>query len=206
VSAVELVDSEGLLPRVRQPGADLGQVRADVDRLAGMLAAGTAAHLSRAGHRLDDVLCVVILRGGALLYPAFQSAMRLAAFQFVAAQRQPAGDVEISYRSEVPHRDYAAVIYLDAIAATGRTITAAANADRYGNASAYCALLCASQQATRYLNGRGCQVVGFALGERLDGDLVSPDLGDLDAGDLMADPQQFRTGPSTAPAGLLAIG
>ena len=192
MKAVELLDQDRLLSRVRHPGADRGAVRADIDRLAVALAAGTTTHLTQAGYRLDDVLCVVILRGGALLYPAFQSTMRLAAFQFVAAQRQPDGTVRMCYQSELPRQDYAAVIYLDAIAATGRTITAAANPDRYGNAATYCALLCASQQATRYLSGRGCQVIGFALHEELHGDLVSPDLGDLDAGDLMADPQQSK--------------
>lgn len=192
MSVTELEDYQGLLRRIRMPGRDPGQVRADVDELAEALAAGTATQLINAGHRLTDVLCVVILRGGALLYPAFQSTLRHAAFRFVAVQRQRDGSASLDYQSELPRRRYDAVVYLDAVAATGRTLTTAAQADHYGDAAVYCAFLCASQQATGSLSMRGYHVVGFALHERLEGNLVSPDLGDLDAGDLMADAQRLR--------------
>jgi len=191
---VEISDSDGWYARFRAAQPPRWQARQAVDRLGERLAGATAERLARCGVAEDRVLCAVLLRGGALLYPAFASRLPGADFTLLGLQRQPSGTVACSYLSNVPQSRYDRIVYVDCVAATGRTLLAArmALAQHCLSGGDLAALICSSTPATELVAAAGYDVVGFSLWEAVDGGIVSPDLGELDAGDLFSSPVAER--------------
>lgn len=181
---VAISDGHETLRYVRQVGIARPVVRKSVQDLAEILAEHTGQvvhHCEPVGAR---VLCVVILRGGALLYPAFSARFRDADFCFLGMRRTGEG-VACSYATPIPGDSYHAVLYVDCIVGTGATIQAARTQVGAGlSPSEYVATLCSSHAGTSRLIDAGLTVIGLALDEKLDAGLVMPDLGHLDAGDL----------------------
>ncbi|RMG85882.1 MAG: hypothetical protein D6712_08720, partial [Chloroflexi bacterium] len=101
--------------------ADLAHatMRQQVGRLSKVLAdyVHDTFPLSREG----DALCVVILRGGLLLYPAFFT--RFLNMNFALVDVKQAADNRVINYDAWPKRDtYRLAIYLDTIIGTGKTI------------------------------------------------------------------------------------
>jgi len=180
---VRIHDGRETLKLVRRVGLARPAVRRHVHELANVLAEHTHQIVRHHGTR---VLCVFILRGGALLYPAFSTRFCDADMCFLGMRRTPAG-VVCEYATPVPRQGYEAVVLVDSVIGTGDTVRATRN---YLGGSAetreYIATLCASKDATTSLIANGLTIIGLALDEELDDGLVLPDLGHLDAGDLFS--------------------
>jgi hypothetical protein len=188
---IEIPDSQGLYATINEPAQSKAAIRNRIDRLGAALAGIVHDRLSGT----DRVLCAVILRGGALLYPSFLAELDDADFCMLGLRRV-AGEVVCEYRTDLPHDRYDHVLYLDCVAATGSTILTArravAQACAIGAETA--AVICSATTATGTVVDAGVDIIGFSLAESETGGVVAPDLGRLDAGDLFA-----STG-STAPA------
>jgi hypothetical protein len=181
---VELPDSEGLYAAITVADVPKALLRKRIGQLGRRLARA----VRDAGRPGDRVLCVVVLRGGALLYPAFADEFGDAAFCMLGLRRV-GGDVVTEYRTEIPGGAYDRVVYLDCVAATGRTIFAArrAIAPICHAAEEVAAVVCAATTATRALNAAELGVIGFSLDEAETSGVVAPDFGRLDAGEVFAD-------------------
>ncbi|HET6711253.1 uracil phosphoribosyltransferase [Amycolatopsis sp.] len=181
---VELPDSEGLYAAITVADVPKALLRKRIGRLG----RGLARAVRDAGRPGERVLCVVVLRGGALLYPAFADEFGDAAFCMLGLRRV-GGDVVTEYRTEIPGGAYDRVVYLDCVAATGRTIFAArrAIAPICHAAEEVVAVVCAATTATRALRAAELGVIGFSLHEAETSGVVAPDFGRLDAGEVFAD-------------------
>jgi uracil phosphoribosyltransferase len=180
---IEVADPDRLYERFGTAASARWSARTTVTALGDRLAAAAADVLAGA----DRVLCVVILRGGALLYPSFAQRLPAADFLMLGLQRGP-DRVRCTYRSAVPRSQYDQVVYLDCVAATGDTVLTArtAIADCCLAERELAAVICSSRPATARLELAGIDLLGFSLDEAVDAGIVSPDLGELDAGDLFS--------------------
>jgi hypothetical protein len=181
---VTLPDSEGLYAAITVADVPKAVLRERIGRLG----RGLARAVRAAGRPGERVLCVVVLRGGALLYPAFVAEFGDAAFCMLGLRRA-GGDVVTEYRTEVPGGAYDRVVYLDCVAATGGTIFAArkAIAPVCHAVEEVAAVVCAATTATRALHAAGLGVLGFSLDETETSGVVAPDFGRLDAGEVFAE-------------------
>jgi uracil phosphoribosyltransferase len=143
-----------------------------------------------------NMLLVPILRGGLLLYPAFSVTFAAAAVGLVQVARDRNGRV-MTYECLPPVATVDVVLYLDAVAGTGRTIEHASQVvrERYGAQHHYACVLSASAEATAYMCERNVNVIGVSTDETNIGGIVAPDLGLRDAGDLVSFPKRaaYRT-------------
>ena len=178
---LEVPDGEGLYASINAAPQPRAAIRGRIDALGRSLARAVRDRLAGT----DRVLCVVILRGGALLYPSFAAELDEADFCMVGLRRVDGGVVS-EYRTTIPRDSYDRVIYLDCVAATGGTILearqAVAGACDAGEETA--AVICSATTATRALHAAGVNIIGFSLDEAETSGIVAPDLGELDAGDL----------------------
>lgn len=179
----EVADTDGLYATISAASQPTALMRDNIDRLGRTLARATRDAPGVVD--LRDVLCVFILRGGALLYPSFAAEFGSADFCMLGLRRD-GGEVSCDYRTSVPRASYDLVLYVDCIAGTGGTILAAhrAIAEVTDAAQEIAAVICSATTATRVLDGAGIGMIGFSLDEAEDNGLVLPDLGKLDAGDL----------------------
>ncbi|HEX2051402.1 MAG TPA: hypothetical protein VHJ34_12355 [Actinomycetota bacterium] len=151
-----------------------------------------AEEIARAGIvRTADgasILCAIVLRGGLLLYPGFCGAFSGADFCLLGMKRGDDGVVACPYLTQPVRASYDVGIYVDCVAATGGTLLEARRvlASTCDISRHVAAVLCSSDCATGVLVREGIDVVGFRLSESLDGDIVTPDMGEMDAGDLFS--------------------
>ncbi|NNN32872.1 hypothetical protein HLK59_21410 [Streptomyces sp. S3(2020)] len=174
----------GIYRTLVAPGTEPEQVRQGIFELSRVLADATRASLP------DDatVLCVIVLRGGMLLYPGFAAPFAHTDFCLLGMERDTWGQAQCRYLTPPGRPVYDVAVLIDCVAATGGTVLAARQvlADSCDISRHTAAVLCSSERATRTLTGEGIDVLGFRLHEALDGDVVTPDLGELDAGDLFS--------------------
>ncbi|MFZ5869738.1 MAG: uracil phosphoribosyltransferase [Actinomycetota bacterium] len=183
---IEIHDGSDTLRMVRKVGIARPRVRQYVDELAEVLAEHTHRVVRKHAPYGAPVLCVFLLRGGALLYPAFAARFRDADVCFLGLRRIPDG-VVCDYATPVPRESYEAVLLVDCIVGTGATVRAArAHLGPMRQAREYVATLCSARQTTASLVADGLTFIGLALDEDLDDGLVLPDLGHLDAGDVFS--------------------
>jgi hypothetical protein len=185
---VELPDEEKRFDRLRH-AHDAREVRHGLIGLGTVLGPRTADLLERESGPLREVLCVVVLRGGALLYPGFAAAFPHADFLMLGMRRAADGrTVDADYITEVPRTAYRTTVYIDCVAATGGTLLAARRlvAARCDPGREYAAVVSGAAVATGRLEAAGVRPIGFSLYEELDGRVVTPDMGEFDAGDLFS--------------------
>ncbi|MEU5401388.1 uracil phosphoribosyltransferase [Streptomyces sp. NPDC005963] len=192
----EISGAEKRLARL-QHAVDPVEVRQGIIALGHVLGPRTADIVRGEFGALDDVLCVVVLRGGALMYPGFAGAFPEADFCMVGMRRSPdQQSVEHEYLTAIPRASYRATIYIDCIAATGGTLLAAGAlvSARCTTGPELAAVISSAAVATERLHLAGIDLLGFSLYEDLRGPVVAPDLGRLDAGDLFSGSAK-RPGP-----------
>lgn len=185
---VKLDDRQGLYRAVTSGPLSRAGMREKLSALGTVLGRRTRALVDRELPSADRILCVVILRGGALLYPGFLASFPEADFCMLGLRRTEEGQARCTYCSDVEDGSYDLVLYLDCIAATGGTIVEAHRllGSRCGMGRSLAALVCSSGPAVHALRKEGIGVLGFSLDENLKGNVVSPDFGELDAGDLFS--------------------
>lgn len=180
----EIPDHDGRYERTTRSESTPEQIRRGIFELG-----HTLGRQSRAALPANAVaLGAVILRGGLLLYPGFAKVAPELDFCLLAMERDSDGRAGCRYLTQPPRREYDTAILIDCVAATGGTLLASRRV-LTANCSIpafQAAVLCSSGPATRTLLNQGMDVVGFRLDEALDGDVVTPDLGELDAGDLFS--------------------
>ncbi|HEU5160836.1 MAG TPA: hypothetical protein VFU43_27815 [Streptosporangiaceae bacterium] len=178
----------GAMSSASQPTA---LMRHNINRLGQSLAQavhgspGVAGPGPGPGGGRGEMLCVIILRGGALLYPSFAAEFGGADFCMLGLRRDGT-KVVCDYRTTIPRTAYEIVLYVDCVAGTGATILAAHHAITtvIDAAQEIAAVICSAVPATRALHHANIGLIGFKLDEIETGGLVLPDLGKLDAGDL----------------------
>jgi uracil phosphoribosyltransferase len=192
---MKIEDRRGLYHTVTSGPVSRAGMRENLSALGFILGRQTRALVERELPAAGRVLCVVILRGGALLYPGFLAAFPEADFCMLGLQRTEDGVARCSYCSHVEGASYDLVLYIDCIAATGGTILEARRLlrERCGIGRDLAALVCSSEPAVLALREEGVGVVGFSLDEDLKGNVVTPDFGELDAGDLFSRAGARRT-------------
>lgn len=134
-------------------------------------------------------LCVFILRGAALMLPGFLEQMGGAPFWLVAARRDArSGKPLITYASDMPPGWFANVVYVDCVVASGETVRLVRSIVRGKMSPLYevVATICSASDTTDMLDAEGLDVVGVSLQEVVEEGLLTPDLGNLDAGDIFS--------------------
>lgn len=197
----EAADEEGLFARLQRSN-DPGEVRHGILALGDLLGLHAAGVIRAAHGPLQNVLCMVILRGGALLYPGFARAFPQADFCMLGMRRAPDhGSVDVEYMTAVPRDTYQATIYIDCISATGGTLLAARRlvTGKCDTGHEMAAVISSAAMATGRLQTAGLGLLGFSLYEELNGQVVTPDMGELDAGDLFSGVTSDE--PATGPQG-----
>ncbi len=179
----QVADTDGLYATISAASQPTALMRHNIDRLGRSLA--QAVHGGPGVADAGTVLCVIILRGGALLYPSFAAEFGGADFCMLGLRRDGSA-VSCEYRTSVPRSAYDLVLYVDCIAGTGGTILAAHDAITAvtDTTQAIAAVICSATRATRALDDANIGLIGFSLDESETDGLVRPDLGKLDAGDL----------------------
>lgn len=179
----QVPDTDDLYATISTASRPTALMRHHIDRLGRSLA--HAVHSTPGVAGLSDVLCVIILRGGALLYPSFAAEFSSADFCMLGLRRDGA-EVSCDYRTTIPRAAYDLVLYVDCIAGTGGTVLAAHRAISAvtDTAQEIATVICSATPATRALRDANIGLIGFALDESEKDGLVKPDLGKLDAGDL----------------------
>lgn len=192
----QVADTDNLYAAVSAASQPTALMRRNIDRLGRSLA--VAVHGSPDVAAAGAVLCVIILRGGALLYPSFAAEFGGADFCMLGLRRDGA-EVLCDYRTTVPRTAYDLVLYVDCIAGTGRTILAAHHAITAvtGAAQEIAAVICSATSATHALQDANIGIIGFSLDETENDGLVLPDFGKLDAGDLFTGTAVHDLAPST---------
>ncbi len=194
--SVELEDRRGLYRLFRSSDIRRIGMRENISDLGASLARHTRQLIEREFPEANRILCAVILRGGAILYPGFLAEFSEADFCFMGLQRAGggAGEADCAYCSAVANVTYDLGIYIDCIAATGGTLIAAKRflQDRCRFSHNVAALVCSTDVATRVLEEERIGVVAFSLAESLKGNVVAPDFGELDAGDLFSSARQSQ--------------
>ena len=185
---VEITDDEKQYARLRHR-TEPGEVRQGLIQLGRVLGLRTADVMDERFGSLQNVLCVVILRGGALLYPGFTTTFPQADFCVLGMRRTPGeGSVKSEYMTAVPRDSYQATVYIDCVSATGGTLLAAREliAGTCHTGHEVAAVVSGAAAGTEVLQAAGVNVVGFSIYEELNGQVVMPDMGALDAGDLFS--------------------
>lgn len=186
--AAETPDEEKRYARL-QHATDPAEVRRGLIELGGILGLRTAEIMRGELGALRDVLCVLVLRGGALMYPGFATAFPQADFCMLGMRRMPDQlRMDHQYMTDLPRDDYQGTVYIDCIAATGGTLLAAreAVAARCDTGHEVAAVVSSAAAATDRIRTTGISLVGFSLYEGINGRVVTPDMGELDAGDLFS--------------------
>lgn len=137
--------------------------------------------------KYDNVLCVVILRGGAFLYPGFLTHFTGSNFCMVGISRDPeAGTPQCDYMTSIDADQYDCVVYLDCVVASGSTILKAheklSSICKFGDKVA--AVICSSTDGTQKLTEAGFSMLGYSLSEHNENGVVAPDFGRMDAGEV----------------------
>ncbi|WP_416959020.1 uracil phosphoribosyltransferase [Streptomyces sp. Agncl-13] len=185
---VETADDEKRYARLAHL-TEPGEVRQELVELSGVLGRRTADIVTERFGRSRHVLCVIVLRGGALMYPGFVAAFPTADFCVLGMRRAADRDaVHHEYMTAVPRDAYEVTVYIDCISATGGTLLAVREviAAHCATGHEVAAVVSGAAAGTDVLRQAGINVVGFSLYEDLDGPVVLPDMGALDAGDLFS--------------------
>ncbi len=174
--------------RLLDPTLPLSEARHIIDELSQGIAVRTRTWAAEAARPDDATLVVFVLRGGALMLPAFLRVFSEADCALLALRRQPDGSVLPEYLSVMARSRYRSVILVDCIASTGRTVsTAFAMIQQYCTFDrAVLAVISASDVAREAVTDLGLSVIGHSVNEsNIDG-LLMPDFGARDAGDMFA--------------------
>ena len=184
---LELSTCQDVYARLSESGTNNAAAKLLIRELAQQLA-GRVRQVVQESIGARTVECVVVLRGGLLLYPAFSECFLDARVTVVAARRSSNGRV-IEYDSGIPNTPVDLCLYLDSVVGTGLTlgrVHSHLGARRSARRSLACVLSSSSLGAER-LAQMHIDMVGFSLNESVDSNgLVRPDLGTRDAGDLVA--------------------
>lgn len=189
VSAREIADPLGIQSVLSQPGRPSQLVRRDIARLSHELGRATRDIIrEQTRGRQAAVLCAIILRGGLLLYPGFAAEFGDSDFCLLGMRRAHAGRVICEYMTSPSRPAYDVAVLVDCVAATGGTLLTARKAlgEAHHVTAHVASVVCSSKLATATLLDAGFEVAGFSLNDGLAGDVVTPDLGELDAGDLFS--------------------
>ncbi|MGW6455468.1 uracil phosphoribosyltransferase [Streptomyces sp. NPDC055078] len=193
----EITDDERRFARLRH-ATDPGEVRHGIIELGDVLGLRTADILRKELGSPRDVLCVIVLRGGALMYPGFARAVPHADFCMLGMRRSPdQRSVADEYMTAIPRDTYQATVYLDCVAATGGTLLAARQrvTGTCDPGHEVAAVISSAAVATERLRAAGVDLLGFSLYDELDGQVVTPDMGEFDAGDLFSGVVARRSAP-----------
>lgn len=186
----ELPDTNGLFAGIRGNTLSKLSARKKLLALGVDLAARSKDILSDLHIQPNQVLFSVLLRGGAMMYPGFLAAFPEADFCMVALRRTAGGfgAPKAIYCSGSHHSRYKCTVFLDCISGTGRTILQAQTALKATTQSDLhlAAVICSTRTAQKALSQAGIGIFGYSLNETLDGPLVLPDFGSLDAGDIFS--------------------
>ncbi|MBZ5762106.1 uracil phosphoribosyltransferase [Rhizobium sp. VS19-DR104.2] len=186
--SVEIEDRRGLYKAVRSGVPSRIGMRENLSDLGFSLARQTRVIVMAQLPAPQRVLCVVILRGGGMLYPGFLSEFVEADFCMLGLQRGDGGqgEAKCTYCSPLESSHYDSIIFLDCISATGGTILEASRflQTRCDTEARLAAVICSSAVGSRALNDSGIGVIGFSLRENMKGNVVTPDFGEMDAGDI----------------------
>lgn len=137
--------------------------------------------------KYDNVLCVVILRGGAFLFSGFLTHFPSSDFCMAGISRDSeTGTPQCDYITAIESHRYDCVVYLDCVVASGSTILKAheklSSLCQFGDKVA--AVICSSTDGTRKLTEAGFSVLGYSLSEHNENGVVAPDFGRMDAGEV----------------------
>jgi uracil phosphoribosyltransferase len=184
--ALELKDERALYESLSRGQIPKQNIRDTVSRLGTILARHMQAAVERRMGTSGQILCAVILRSGAMLYPGFLSAFSDADFCMLGLERDGDGDIVCNYVTRMRAARFDLCIYIDCIAASGRTLLAARQhlREHCHIEQELAALICCSADAMQMLRRNDMGVIGFSLNESLKGNVVTPDFGELDAGEL----------------------
>lgn len=192
----EIADPLGAYKVARSRSASGPEVRIATRTLGEELAERSLELVLARGSSADRVLCVVILRGGMMLYPGFSRVFDGADFCLIGIERDITTSVpRHRYHTSIPGQDYQSAVYIDCVCATGNTVAEARRVilrQSQPEHEVVC-VLSGTDVATETLASSGLDVIGFSLYEKLDGNLVIPDLGERDAGDLFTSAEQSRS-------------
>lgn len=186
---IEIHDPDNSQEVVLSKSASAPEIRAAIRQLGKRLAQSTRGLLAEWAASIDTVLCVVILRGGMMLFPGFSAIFDDADYCIVGISRDSETSLpRCQYVTQIPRSSYDWIIYLDCIAATGNTILETRRIVQKHCRPGYeiVGVISSAKVATAALQTAGLAVVGFSLYESLEGALVMPDLGERDAGDLFS--------------------
>lgn len=204
MTTVEVPDTDGLYAQISGLPRSRAFTRTTIEELGKPLALAVDDLIVGADEHEQPpaILCVVILRGGALLYPSFAAQFADADFLMLGLQRVQDA-VICDYRTTIAQGHYRHILFIDCVAATGNTILAARAA-----LTASCvadgetaAVICSSTVASDRLSAEGIGLVGYSLRENVSLGVVSPDLGELDAGDLFSSASHVSNHLDAAPPG-----
>lgn len=187
--AVEIADPDRLYETIVRATNPSGEIRRRATELGALLARQLRNFIREQLDHRNRVLGVVVLRGGALLYPGFVSAFDDADFCLIGMSRDTGpGSVRADYLTPIPQPEYDVVVYIDSVCATGNTLLETRRLVRKECTTRYevAGVISSSARATRLLCEAGVAVVGLSLQESLEGNVVLPDLGRMDAGDLFS--------------------
>lgn len=182
---LQVPDDEGLYATISASSQPRALMRSSIDRLGRSLAQAIRSNCADGEDRPGRMLCVVVLRGGALLYPSFAAEFRDVDFCMLGLRRM-GNKVLCEYRTVIPSDTYDRVVYLDCVAATGGTLLEARRAitEVCETGHEIAAVICSATTATRALRDAKVGLLGFSLNEAETSGIVAPDLGKLDVGDL----------------------
>lgn len=187
--AVEIPTGRRLYDELKDAAQPTATVRRQAHQLSGYVAEGTRQRTAEVVGEHARILCTIILRGGAVLYPAFANAFPDADFCLLGCRRtDQAGLARVEYATLIPRARYDATVYIDCICATGGTILAASQfvGGHCQPGQEIVAVISSTNPGTSLLTGAGIGVVGLSLFESHVDGVVAPDLGSLDAGDLFS--------------------
>lgn len=185
---LEIEDTHGLYEMVSNGHLNRPKMRKNLCELGFGLASETKSIITQSHPEARSVLCVIILRGGAFLYPGFLSHFADADFCMLGLRRSDDGKgaAECTYCTPIETSQYDVVIFLDCITATGDTILEASRflANRLTIDKQIASVICSSATGRMKLKKAGIGVIGFSLNEDMLGNVVAPDFGKMDAGDI----------------------
>lgn len=196
-AARELTDDHGLHSDLALPGRPAQMVRRDIARLSHDLGRATLNIISEMkSGRQATMLCAIILRGGLLLYPGFAAEFSDSDFCLLGMRREHPNKVICEYMTNPGRPAYDVAVLVDCVAATGNTLLTARKVLREAHhiTAHVASVISSSKLATTTLVDEGFEVVGFSLNDDLIGNVVTPDLGEMDAGDLFS---RLPENPST---------
>lgn len=192
---VEIGEAIDLYTRFARNELATDEARKTIGALSEILAKALHQHLLATGATMDKTLCVFILRGGALLLPGFLNHLAAVPFCLLSLKRDECtGEPSVLYSSDRPDGHFTNIVYVDCVAASGKTVDVARRemGRTYQPSRELLAVISSSDDATRRLSASGVEIVGVSLYEKIEGTMLAPDLGRFDAGDILSGKRELK--------------